>query len=360
MGTSEGASAERGRARSLRQAGVGPSLRRAWIVLLLLAVAGAVAGGVWALIRPGFFAGLGLTLTGPLLWSVVAAASAGVGLSLGAALVAATAPRRVKAAIPVQSEIGVDGSVLAVVPALTSRELRQVAPDLRDPPGLVVSAPESLFAQCARGVAERMAKWRAGEAGMSVAFIAAAPREGASAMALAVARSLALAGRKVVLVDADARNRTASSLLEMTEGRGLWTLLDALAQGQSVGLEMHLAPDPYTGLAVLPQSDGWSPVREVYGHAHFASVLETLKRQYDHVIVDCSPVGLVDGRMTAAQADAVVIVTRWDATLARHLSIARQGLEELGGVLPGVIVNGASDAAVRRWLAKHDHHAAPK
>jgi Mrp family chromosome partitioning ATPase len=288
----------------------------------------------------------------------LAALGLAAGAVLSAALVAAFAPKRVKAPTAAKEDELIDGSILVMTPTLTARDLRQVAPDLRDPSGVVVSAPESLFAQCARMVAARMARWRAGEAGTSVAFISAAPREGASSVALAVSRSLALAGRRVVLVDADVRGRTISGMLEMQEGRGLWTALDAIGAGQPIAPEQHLAPDSYTGLMVLPQSEGWSPMREVYAHPGYADLLAALKQRFDHVIVDCSPVGLVDGRMTAAQADAVVIVTRWDGTLARHLSIAQKGLQQLGGVLPGVIVNGASEGAVRRWLAKSDHDAA--
>ncbi len=337
--------------RPLRPPGVGPALLRAWPWLLCACVASAAAAAAWAYRTP-HLGELRLGLSGALFWAAVSGIGGFCGLVLSAAMVALAAPKRVTAEVAQRYADKFDGAVLAMTPGLIARDLRQVAPDLRDPAGLVVSAPQSLFAQCARSVALRICRWRAGEAGMTVSFIAASPREGASAMALSVGRSLALAGRKVALIDTDVRERTASGALGLTEGRGLWTALDAVSSGAEVSVEAHLAPDTYTTLMVLPQADGWAATREVYAHPYFVPMLDAMKQQFEYVLLDCGPVGLNDGRRTAVHADAIIIVTRWNGTLARHLSVAQRGLQQLGGVLPGLVVNGAMENAVRRWLSK--------
>ena len=155
----------------------------------------------------------------------------------------------------------------------------------------------------------------------------------------------------MVLVDADTRERTLSLALELSLGRGLWTALEDSAVGSDgFGLDAHLAPDAYTSLMILPQADGASPTRELYGHSGLRPLLDALKRRFDLVVLDCGPVGLVDGRMTAVQTDATVVVVCWNATLVRHLAVTRHGLERLGGVVPGIIVNGVAETPVRRWL----------
>jgi Mrp family chromosome partitioning ATPase len=111
-----------------------------------------------------------------------------------------------------------------------------------------------------------------------------------------------------------------------------------------------MAQDAFTSLIILPQGEGSSSTRELYGHPRLPALLAGLKARFDLVVLDCGPVGLVDGRLTATQADAVVLVAAWNATLVRHLAVARRGLERLGAVVPGVIVNGLGEAAVRRWL----------
>lgn len=336
--------------RSLRRGGGGAVLARAWPFLLSAGIAGGGAGGGWAFLQPGLFASLGTA--GPTLWAAAAGAGACLGLILGILLALVRAPARLAATTADRLEAIAEAPVLALAPFLSARDLRSVAPDLRYPGGLIVSAPESVFAQAIRTAAGSIGRWRAGEAGLSVAMIAAAPREGASSLALALARAAAAAGKRVALVDADPRERSLSVLLELDQGRGLWTALDEPLDGPGGAglLEGHMAQDAFTSLIILPQGEGSSSTRELYGHPRLPALLAGLKARFDLVVLDCGPVGLVDGRLTATQADAVVLVAAWNATLVRHLAVARRGLERLGAVVPGVIVNGLGEAAVRRWL----------
>jgi len=283
------------------------------------------------------------------------AVAGGVLLSLVmVALLMVSAPRRVSAASAERIAAALQSNIIGMAPLVAARDLRQLAPDLRNPAGLSVGVPQSVFAQAVRTMAGRMLRWRAGEAGIVVAIIAAAPREGASSLALAIARAAALAGKRVVVVDADVRERTLSVALSLTEGPGLWTALsgNGVDFAQMAQLQPHLVQDAYSDLVILPQADGASSTRELYSHPRLPGLIAALKDHFDLVLLDCAPVGLVEGRMTAAQADAIVLVSRWNATLLRHLAIARRGLERLGGVLPGVIINAAEEAAVRRWLGE--------
>lgn len=336
--------------RSLRRGGAGAVLARAWPFLVSALTAGALGAGAAAFFQPGLLSALGLE--GPVLWGAAAGIGACLGLVLGVALALLRAPARVTATTAERLEATAQAPVLALAPRLSVRDLRAVAPDLRDPGGLLVSAPESLFAQAMRTAAGRIVRWRSGEAGLSIAVIAASPREGASSVALSLARAAAAAGKRVALVDADARERSLSELLALEAGRGLWTALEEPLDGPGGAalIEGHMAQDAYTSLIILPQGDGSSATRELYGHPRLPALLAGLKARFDLVVLDCGPVGLVDGRLTATQADAVVVVACWNATLVRHLAVARRGLERLGAVVPGVIVNGLGEAAVRRWL----------
>jgi succinoglycan biosynthesis transport protein ExoP len=336
--------------RSLRRGGAASVVARAWPLAVSALIAGGLVGGAWALFQRETLAALPLST--PLLWGGFAGAGALGGLAIGLVLAIARAPARLTATAADRLEGLAEASVLALAPLLTPRDLRQVAPDLRYPAGLLVSAPESSFSQAVRMAAARIVRWRSGETGLSVAVIAVAPREGASSMAMALARAAALAGKRVALVDADPRERTLSEAMALDQGRGLWTVLDEPldAPGGAALIEGHMAADAYTGLLILPQGEGSSPTRELYGHPRLKALIDGLKARFDLVVLDCGPVGLVDGRLTAIQADAVVLVACWNATLVRHLALARRALERLGAVVPGVIVNGMADNAVRRWL----------
>ena len=145
-------------------------LGRAWPTLLASGVLGAAAGAGVAFMRPDLAAFL--PLTGPALWAAAAALTAGALVLLMAALLALRSPPRVSATTAERLADMAQAPVLALAPVLSARDLRQVAPDLRHPAGLLVSAPEALFSQAVRIAAARILRWRSGEAGMSVGVIA--------------------------------------------------------------------------------------------------------------------------------------------------------------------------------------------
>ena len=296
------------------------------------------------------FSGLGGALPG-VGTAALTIVGAAFGAGAGVAVVGALGPRRVQGSSPKGIQSRLRAQILGVAPRVGAREFRQAAPDLRTPAGLVVDTPQSGFAEAMRALAFRVLKWRFGENGVAVAVIAPTEGGGATSVALGVARAAALAGKKVVLVDADVRGRAATLELGVDERSGVWAALSGqINPSESPGaLDRLITRDDFTALAFLGQSDRVSAMQELYPHPMWPALLAVLKARYELVIVDCAPVGVVDGRMCAAQADAVILVTQWDATPVPHVQIALRGLEGLGAVLPGVFVNGASEDAVRRW-----------
>src|SRR5205807_1937479 len=120
--------------------------------------------------------------------------------------------------------------------------------------------------------------------GMALAITSAATGEGKSTHALAFARTAALAGEKVVLVDADLRRSGVSRLLDQSFG---FTLRDFL-QGQCTA-DAVVAIEERSGVNVVPSA----PVQTTWTSQdiqRFFHLIDYLKEQFTVVIIDLPPI----------------------------------------------------------------------
>ena len=75
----------------------------------------------------------------------------------------------------------------------------------------------------------------------------------------------------------------------------------------------------------------------------FAEVLEDISEQYDRVVIDSPPVGLVaDSQILSALCKVTLLVLRAEKSTRRHSQQARDSVLSVGGHILGVIVNDVS------------------
>lgn len=185
--------------------------------------------------------------------------------------------------------------VLGVVPPV--RELAP-APDV-----LVLRAPESAAAQAYGGLGEQILVATRDTPAVTVVVASAVPEWGTSSVAANLAATLALGGRRVVIVDADARpTRTEPVVHKDRSG-----LLDVL--GRQVPLEAALQPTrvPRLTLLSLGQRTPASPTQLV--GSRWAETSAALARSFEVVIVAAAPLlTSANGLRVAHGATGVVLV----------------------------------------------------
>jgi capsular exopolysaccharide synthesis family protein len=72
----------------------------------------------------------------------------------------------------------------------------------------------------------------------------------------------------------------------------------------------------------------------------FRTLLQELRQQFDHVIIDTPPIlGFADGRDVATMMDAVVLVVRHHATPKPSGRLASQLLRQINAPVIGVVLN---------------------
>jgi capsular exopolysaccharide synthesis family protein len=193
--------------------------------------------------------------------------------------------------------------------------------------------PLSVFSESLRKLRASIDQaWRGKASGCKVIMITSAvPGEGKTSLALSLARTYALSGKNVLLIDADLRKPSLHKHVNAPPRGGLLEYLSG---------DAALAADPSFFLA-----DTLSPASLVVGGGRptqatdqllqsetFAALIEMARARLDIVIIDTSPlVPVVDARYIAPYVDAALLVVRFSATTQTDLRYAYDQLSSALG-----------------------------
>jgi succinoglycan biosynthesis transport protein ExoP len=213
---------------------------------------------------------------------------------------------------------------LAEIPTLRSTldaKLRRTRA-ASDPVAYVAAKPLSRFAEAFRNMRTSVLSSRTGQPVKVVAITSSLPGEGKTTTALCLARTIALSGASVVLVDCDLRQRSVNRILAAEPTVGLLEVLNGTAT-----LEQALVRDKDSGALLLPLTKSAFTPRDVFGSAAMAQLLGELRRHFEVVLLDTAPVlAVADTRVLCPQADAVVLLTRWRRTSRKAVQSALHAL----------------------------------
>jgi len=160
--------------------------------------------------------------------------------------------------------------------------------------------------------------------------------EGKTTAAIAIAHSLATAGNsKVLLVDANLRAPKVHELFEVQNAPGLTDLLLSRA-----GEDEALKSTEYERLTVLPCGSGGQEAGGALRPETLASGLASLTSKFDYVVCDGDSVlGSSDAAIVAKHFDGVMFVIECEKTKWEVLSVAKEKLLNVGGIVLGVVMN---------------------
>lgn len=201
------------------------------------------------------------------------------------------------------------------------------------PAGAIEAHPSSSFAEAFNGLGAALLRASSSSTVRTVAITSSLPKEGKTTTAICLAKSLAMEGKRVVLVDCDVRRPAVGATLGLTPEVGL---LDVLAD--EALLEQALIIDEATGLRILPAHRGVASQWPMLRSSVMDRLLERLRGMFDYVVLDLPPVlPCMDARLLARQADAVALMVLWRKTPEQAVRLALQMLRSMG-----VDVAGAS------------------
>lgn len=229
---------------------------------------------------------------------------------------------------------------------LTTREVREalglptlgIIPDLGDHHGRVPAAdylvekPESVYAEAVRSAQLAVMNARTKDSGKAIVLTSSLPGEGKTALAVSLGRSLALAEKSVLLVDADLRRPSVARQLDTYDIPGL---ADYVRQQSS--LEEILRHDSRTGLHFVAAGARIGEPQRLLGDPRTRQVLAELISRYDVVLIDTPPTMVAfDASLLAPSCDVCLYVVEWDRTPKRAVEAGIEHLKSFGMTVGGV------------------------
>lgn len=128
--------------------------------------------------------------------------------------------------------------------------------------------------------------------------------DGASTVALELARSFAGLGSRVVLVDAHLSDRGMTELLAQQAHPGVSDLVERRAAAEQSAVRLE------PGLTFLPAGSPTSRPSDLVCSEPMVALLRELHGEFDVVVLDCSPLGeSADAAVLGELADEVLLVT---------------------------------------------------
>jgi polysaccharide biosynthesis transport protein len=199
----------------------------------------------------------------------------------------------------------------------------------------VTNAPASSFADALRLVKLATNRSRGMSSRKVVALTSSLPGEGKSTLAVGMAQIAARTGR-TILVDCDLRNPFLSRTLAPQASVGLLhVLLGRCPLDEAVWI------DPANDLTFLPAVaiPNHRVASEVLTGDLMRNLFLDLKRNYDHVVVDLSPLIALDVCATIDLIDSYVLVIEWGRT---KIDVVQKALRNAKGIhknVTGVVLN---------------------
>lgn len=162
-----------------------------------------------------------------------------------------------------------------------------------------------------------------------------APEVGKSFISTNLAAILAQSQKRVLLIDADLRRGYIHKYFNQTPQPGLSEYLN-----KQVNLNQVIKATDIPGLDLLTR--GKSPVNpsELLSTPLFGEMLTQLSSQYDHILIDTSPIlAVTDGIIISQHAGVNLLIARYAQTQMKELELTVNRFEQAGVKVNGVILN---------------------
>ncbi len=145
----------------------------------------------------------------------------------------------------------------------------------------------------------------------TILFTSTMSGEGKSFVSLNLAASLALTGKKTIILEFDMRRPKLRKALNISEDKGLSSYLIGRAS-----LDEIILPVPVQDNLFMIQCGNVPPNPvELLLNGRLEVLIAELRTRFDHIIIDAPPIGLVtDAQILEKQADATMYILRYNFT----------------------------------------------
>ncbi len=207
---------------------------------------------------------------------------------------------------------------------------------------LSLSKPKSVFAESVRSVRTNLSFLASHKQSKTICITSEISGEGKSFVTVNLAGTLALIEKKVVLIAADLRRSKLHKAFGSDNKKGLSSYLS----GQAT-LEEVMIYDEVHHIHFIPSGPVPPNPSELLHTVVMRELLEYLETQYDYVLVDTAPVGLVsDAIPLIRKSDINLFVIRSGVSQQRAAAIPERLSREYGLSNLAIVLNAFGDDAL--------------
>ena len=180
------------------------------------------------------------------------------------------------------------------------------------------------------------------------------PGEGKSTVSINLAIVLAQSGLRVILVDADLRRPVIHKRLNLSNRGGLTSLFVFSPDEVVSSLQ---AFENVSDMMVMTSGSLPPNPSELFMSERMNQILEKLKRAADIIIIDSPPLMVVtDAAVLAPRVDGVLMAIKPGETKLSACQQSVQQLQQVGGNLIGVVMNGITEKGMRSYYYKNGYY----
>ena len=259
------------------------------------------------------------------------------GLVLGLVFLRELLDQRVKAAADIKSLSG--AALLGIIPD-ASEDPSGKAPVER----IVEQQPTGLLAESFRQVRSAVLSKMDRRGYKTLAVSAAKPKAGTSSVLQNLSASMALSGRRVLIIDANFRQPSQAVLAGAPTGHGLAEILSGRVGLSGAAGCIHQAEG--LSLSVLPAGNTAGTAPELLENPNFRNLLAQLESDYDIILIDTPPSLLTsEAQLMCKHVDAMLLVARARSDTRGMLQRMAGQLNGQRAELLGVVLNGVQASA---------------
>ncbi|GGF51614.1 chromosome partitioning protein [Marmoricola endophyticus] len=251
----------------------------------------------------------------------------GLAAGYGVALIRKQLDRRLRTVDDMEEAVGT--AVLSILPE--SDEL-----DRRGAKGLVASQTGPA-AEALRQLRTNLRFVDVDHPPRSIVITSASAGEGKSVLTANLARVLAAAGQRTVLVDGDLRRPMVASLFDADPAVGLTQVLAG-----DVALDDVVQSTTLPNLAVMTAGRIPPNPSELLGSQRMQQLIEDLVARGNMVLLDAPPLlPVTDAGLLSATVDGTILVLAVGRTYKEQARLSAKVLDQVGGHLVGSVLNRA-------------------
>jgi tyrosine-protein kinase Etk/Wzc len=214
---------------------------------------------------------------------------------------------------------------------------------------VVANYPKSVITETFRRIRSRLEYLTGDKEHPIIAVSSSMPGEGKTFCALNLATVFAISGKKTLLVGFDMRKPGLNKLLNLNGKAGLSSYLIGKSELSEV-----IQASEIENLFILP-SGGIPPnPSELIGSEKTHTLFEELKKQYDIILLDTPPMGVVaDGYLLARHADTIVFLTRQGFTIRDAFAHTIKQMNDEGIKNVGILIN---DIEIKKGILNYNYN----